>query len=134
MFSKKQLSLGEWGELEAAKRYKKLGHKILHRNYFNKKGKRLGEIDFIALKDQNIIFVEVKTRSGEVSKFGTGVESVNYFKQQKLLRAVAFFLQTFPVYQKLQPQIDVCLIEVSGIDRQRKSVIIISNAVESRNG
>ena len=43
----------------------------------------MGEIDFIAKNKDAIIFVEVKTRTEGVDKFGKGVESVNIYKQQK---------------------------------------------------
>jgi len=54
--------LGQVGEEIAQIEYKNLGFKIIAKNEFNKKGLRLGEIDFIVTKKDSIIFVEVKTR------------------------------------------------------------------------
>lgn len=80
------LKVGEKGESEAVKYLKELGYKILNKNWFNKKGKRLGEIDIIA-KDKNdeIVFVEVKSR--EVKNCNEDVnpeEQINYYKMNKL--------------------------------------------------
>jgi putative endonuclease len=58
----KNISLGSRGEELAGKYLKKKGYKIIQYNYQNKTGKRLGEIDIVAKKDEKIIFVEVKTR------------------------------------------------------------------------
>ncbi len=59
---KKKKNLGEHGEDLAVKYLKKNGYKILERNFANTIGRRLGEIDVIARKKKEIIFVEVKTR------------------------------------------------------------------------
>ena len=56
-------SIGQRGEDLAVKYLKKLEYQILDRNWFNKKGKRLGEIDIVAENEAGtIIFVEVKAR------------------------------------------------------------------------
>ena len=127
---KKQKSLGQLGEEQAQEEYKKRGYKIIAANEYNKKGKRLGEIDFIAKNKQSIVFVEVKTRTAGVDKFGKGVESVNIYKQQKLLRAVKMYFLRNPKMLELKPQIDVCLLEYTEFDKTFKPAIIIPNAVE----
>ena len=87
----KQKTLGQLGEEYAHKEYERLGYKIIAANEYNKKGKRLGEIDFIAKNKSVIIFVEVKTRSSMPGKFGTGAEAVDIFKQHKILKAVKMY-------------------------------------------
>ncbi|MEK7161596.1 MAG: YraN family protein [Patescibacteria group bacterium] len=129
----KPKTLGQLGEEYAQEEYKKLGYKIIAKNEYNKKGKRLGEIDFIAKNKDAIIFVEVKTRTEGVDKFGKGVESVNIYKQQKILRAVKMYFFRNQSYLTLKPQIDVCLLEYKGIDKSFKPATIISNAVEDWN-
>jgi putative endonuclease len=129
---KVNLSLGEWGEAIARAEYKKRGHQILGSNIFNRTGKRLGEIDFVAKTKTTIIFVEVKTRNKHAGRFGSPSEAVNFFKQRKLLKIVKVFLLKNPKYTRLAPQIDVCAIEVDGVDRSRYCVTIIPNAVEDR--
>ncbi|PIR96845.1 MAG: YraN family protein [Candidatus Doudnabacteria bacterium CG10_big_fil_rev_8_21_14_0_10_41_10] len=125
IFKKKQ-SLGEWGEEYAAEIYKKKGYKILDKNYFNRKGKRLGEVDFIALKDKQLAFVEVKTRTSD--RFGTPAEAVGSLKQQRLRRATKYFLLQNPEYSKYGYRIDVAELKTD-LDRNAESVNIIENAV-----
>lgn len=52
-------SLGKLGEDFAASYLVSKGHKILKRNYSS----RFGEIDIISLRNKELFFVEVKTRS-----------------------------------------------------------------------
>lgn len=112
----KPLTLGERGERWAQAEYKKLGFKILGANVFNRKGKRAGEIDFIARNKETIVFVEVKTRHARAEKYGTAAEAVNIYKQQKILRAVKIFLLSHSKYRNLRPQIDVCAIVVDNFE------------------
>lgn len=145
-------TLGQIGEEIAQEIYKEKGLKIIAKNEYNKKGKRLGEIDFIAADKHRIIFVEVKTRVKDKGFFGTAAESVDYFKQVKLLKAVKLYLIRNPDSQKLKPQIDVCVIIISNfeylprveekpakyevlcaIDKIPHFATIIPNAVEDLN-
>lgn len=83
----KVYGLGLKGE-EAAKRYlRKKGFKILDTNYQC----RFGEIDIIAQKKETIVFCEVKTRSEGM--LATPQESVDYFKQQKIIKTAQIWLQ-----------------------------------------
>ncbi len=123
-------TLGQIGEELAQEEYKKRGYKIIAANFFNKKGLRLGEIDFIAKNKQKIIFVEVKARNLPSDKFGGGAEAVNSYKQIKILKAVKVYLQKNPKFNRLQPQIDVCVINMGGLDKTAYSATIIPNAVE----
>jgi Holliday junction resolvase-like predicted endonuclease len=123
-------SLGSQGESLAQAHYRKLSYRIIATNLFNSQGKRISEIDFIATISSTIHFVEVKTRRlGHTSRFGTGRDAVDIFKQRKLLRLVYLFLAKHPYYQQFQPQIDVCLVEVSSLDNSQFSVTIIPHAV-----
>lgn len=112
-------TLGQIGEELAQAEYKKLGFTILAKNEYNKTGKRLGEIDFIAKNHERLVFVEVKTRQSQQGKFGSALESVNQFKQIKLLKAVKVYLQTHKELLGLAPQIDVCVVIMRGIDPVR---------------
>ena|SRR5665213_2662575 len=128
--SAKTKTLGQLGEEFAQEEYKKRGYKIIAANFFNTKGLRLGEVDFIAKNKSSIIFVEVKTRSSQEGRFGTAADAVNVFKQQKLLKAVHMYLAKNPELRELVPQIDVCVVLLSGVDNRPESVTIIPNAVE----
>lgn len=79
-------TFGNLGEDAAVKYLKKKRYIILERN-FNVHG---GEIDIIAKKGDYVIFVEVKTRSGE--EYGSGLEAVNYTKQQRMKKAAQVYL------------------------------------------
>ncbi len=52
---------------------------------------RVGELDLIMREGENLVFVEVRSR--RYICYGTPAESVTRAKQQKLLRAAAFYLQ-----------------------------------------
>lgn len=52
---------------------------------------RGGELDLILRDNEYLVFVEVRSRRS--SQFGTPAESVTRTKQQRLLRAAAFYLQ-----------------------------------------
>lgn len=126
-------TLGAIGEEIAQKEYEKKGFKIIAKNEFNKKGKRLGEIDFIAKNSQVLAFVEVKTRNSEKGNFGGPLEAVDFFKQKKILKAVKSYLLKHPEVADLRPQIDVCAIILPDIDKAPQSVKIYMNAVEDWN-
>lgn len=80
---------GLYGEHLAEKYLKNKGYLILDKNFRRK----CGEIDIIAKKDNKIIFIEVKTRKLENNReMGEGEESVNYYKQQKLLKTAELYL------------------------------------------
>lgn len=127
------IPLGRRGEDWAQEEYKKRGFSIIARNEFNTTGKQLGEIDFIARNKSVLAFVEVKTRSSGADRYGKGVESVNQFKQIKILKAVKLYLHKHSELQQLQPRIDVCAIEVINVDKNQYSVIILENVVEDWN-
>ena len=72
------LTTGKKGE-EIAKRYlEKKGYKILEKNYKTK----YAEIDLIAKKRNELVFVEVRTKMGE--NFGTPEETIDKKKMRKL--------------------------------------------------
>ncbi|NLR58063.1 YraN family protein [Chitinophaga polysaccharea] len=75
------LSLGQQGEA-IAQAYVRRHCSVLHVNW--KSGRR--EIDIIAGKDNNIYFIEVKTRCSD--RYGWPEEAVNY-KKEEHIRSVA---------------------------------------------
>jgi putative endonuclease len=126
-------NLGQIGEDYAQQEYIRLGFSIIAKNEYNRKGKRLGEIDFIAGKDDRIVFVEVKSRTEGSDEYGGGVEAVDQYKQRKILLAVKTYLLRNPKYLDYVPQIDVCLVTLSPVDKRPISATIIANAVEDWN-
>ena len=101
--SEARLSLGAWGEEQAAGYLRKLGMKILARNY----RAPTGEIDIIARDKSWLVFAEVKTRRG--TAFGTPQEAVGKRKQQQIVRTAHWYLQNHKI-GKLQPRFDVLAI------------------------
>ena len=78
--------LGSKGEKIAEKYLKKQGYAILEKNYKT----HYGEADLIASKDGVIVFIEVKTRSGD--EFGAPSEAVTKKKQEKYFKVATEYL------------------------------------------
>lgn len=79
--------LGQKGEELAAEHLKKAGYRILRRNW--KAGKQ--EIDIIAENKDYIVFVEVKTRSGDY--FENPASAVNREKQRSMILAADNYIR-----------------------------------------
>ena len=79
--------VGDAGEDFAAKVLTAKGYQILERNYRC----RTGEIDIIAERCDELIFIEVKTRL--TTHFGTPAESVTREKQRRIRGAAACYLK-----------------------------------------
>ena len=77
---------GEAAESEAERYLRRKGYRILERN------ERLpsGELDLVAQSGSELVFVEVKARSG--STHGGAVGAVNGRKQARLVRLAAQYL------------------------------------------
>jgi putative endonuclease len=85
-FSNGRQVLGKEGERVAEAYLRKKGYKIVERNYRC----ALGELDLIVLDRGVLVFVEVKTRTG--NGFGTPFEAVEFRKQQKMIQAAQYFI------------------------------------------
>ena len=72
------LQTGKIGEEVAKKYLEKKGYKIIEQNYKTK----YAEIDLVARKGSEMVFVEVRTKKGE--NFGTPEETINKRKLRKL--------------------------------------------------
>jgi putative endonuclease len=80
-------SLGERGELAAARFLRRLGYRIVT----TRLRRRYGEVDIIALDGQTVTFVEVKTRRLDLTT--QPAEAVDLKRQQRLTRAALAFLK-----------------------------------------
>ncbi|MBI3626980.1 YraN family protein [Candidatus Uhrbacteria bacterium] len=78
--------LGQLGEDLALRFLLSKGFRLVDRNWHC----RYGEIDLIMTDGPELVFVEVKLRSG--SGFGHPEEAVNYFKLKKFRLAVSSYL------------------------------------------
>lgn len=80
--------IGAFGESLACEYLIKNGYRILKRNY----SCRAGEIDIIAMQGDNVVFIEVKTRSS--GRYGMPSEAVSAAKQQKIVRTALHYMQS----------------------------------------
>ncbi len=78
--------LGAEGERAAEKFLKRRRYTIVERNYRCP----VGEVDLVALDGRTVVFIEVKTRTGE--GWGTPLEAVDRRKQRQVSRAAQYFL------------------------------------------
>lgn len=88
-----QSSIGALGEELGCRYLREKGYKIRETNYCNTVGRRLGEIDIVAEKDGEIIFVEVKTLSGKQGGDKVPEANITRAKLHKLERIVAYYLR-----------------------------------------
>ncbi len=84
---------GDRGERAAVKYLKRLGFRIVARQYST----AWGEIDIVAIDGQTIVFVEVKTRKSIVA--GHPFEAVNREKQSKLTRMALAYLKRYKLLE-----------------------------------
>ena len=63
------------------------GLKLLHANF----ACQAGEVDLIMLDQATLVFIEVRYRSA--SRFGSAASSIDRFKQQKIKKTAAVYLQ-----------------------------------------
>ncbi|MCI9598311.1 MAG: YraN family protein [Firmicutes bacterium] len=103
--------LGTLGENTAAEYLTRKGYRILCRNFRC----REGEIDIVALKDDTLHFIEVKTRQGVL--FGHPLESVTKKKAAHMRAAASRFLAQWPKGWKRPAQIrmDAIAIEIDHV-------------------
>ena len=101
--------IGNMGEYIASKYLENLKYEIIKRNYYT----RFGEIDIIAKKENEIIFVEVKTRCNNL--FGSPAESINNTKKKHIYKSAKYFLYKTK-QEKSFTRVDV--IEIYIIDKE----------------
>lgn len=80
------MDLGKEGELRAVEYMDRKGYRILQQNYRC----RFGEIDVIAMDEEVLCFVEVKTRKS--LRFGLPCEAVNGQKLSHIRRCAQVYL------------------------------------------
>lgn len=68
------------------------GYRILHRNWNLHKG---FELDLVAQKDDTVVFVEVKTRSG--NSLGNPENAVNKKKRDHIIRAANYYVKFYNI-------------------------------------
>ena len=102
--------LGERAEQFALNYLQSKNLKLIERNFRCKHG----EIDLIMQDKNSLVFIEVRYRKH--LQFGDGAESINYRKQQKILKTAEFFLQRHVNYNQYPCRIDVVSIGPGNTD------------------
>jgi putative endonuclease len=115
-FKKKEL--GAKGEEVAVSYLKSRGYRIVERNYRI----RFGEIDIIAEQGDDLVFIEVKTRSGTL--FGSPFESVTKQKQKQLSKVALEYISKQGFHDR------PARFDVVGIELQKGSEMFQDAAVE----
>jgi putative endonuclease len=80
-------AVGRWGEDVAYRYLRRSGYTVVARNYRTKSG--AGEVDLIAIKGEDIAFVEVKTRTSD--EFGPPDRAIDETKRLAMLRSAREF-------------------------------------------
>ncbi len=104
---KNQKPLGNFGQ-ELAKNYLiKHGYEVVKENYTI----RRGEIDIIAKIGQEVVFVEVKTRTSY--QFGNPEDGISFYQQRAIARTIRAFLLNKKDYHKMWPRFDIISIVIN---------------------
>ncbi|WP_158768676.1 YraN family protein [Paraglaciecola sp. L1A13] len=102
----RSLTKGALGEARALAYLKQQGLELITQNYRC----RSGEIDIIMRDGQELVFVEVKYRSGQ--QFGNAVEFFHSHKRRKFESAI----QHYMLDNQLNPSLIAHRIDIVGID------------------
>lgn len=71
---------------------------------------KVGELDLIMKDQEYLVFIEVRYRAQE--DYGSGLESIHYYKQRRIIKAAQLYLQCHAWAQNLPCRLDV--VSVSG--------------------
>lgn len=105
--------LGAWGEELALKYFEEKGYRLIEKNWRASGQKQLGEIDLIVGLGQELVFVEVKTRT--TKEFGFAENAVDRFKREKIKRAINKFIFSHEQYREHYPRFDILVVEIFGL-------------------
>lgn len=111
--------LGRRGEAIAARHLRRLGYKILYRNYRAPHG---GEADLVCRDHDTLVFVEVKTRTSEA--FGTPAQAVTLPKQRLIARGALAWLKLLD-NPDIHYRFDIVEVRIAG---KQIEVNVIRNA------
>jgi putative endonuclease len=102
-----QIPLGRRGERAAEKYLRRSGYRIVARN-FRAAG---AEIDLVAMDDETLVFVEVKTRRSRDA--GAPEEAVDERKQAQIRRAAEMFATRYRA-EDVTMRFDIVAVDASG--------------------
>lgn len=115
--------IGRWGEDLAKKLLESHGYGIIDSNVYTS----YGELDIVAYKDNEIVFVEVKTRTTRT--FGFPEDAITNQKIKHLIESAQAFLQKNPDLDHYW-RIDVITVEGSPENTSSPKINWYKNAVQ----
>lgn len=118
----KRQELGKLGEKLAQEYLKGQGYHILETNFRS----HWGEIDIVAQDKDELVFVEVRTRSSD--QFGSPEESVTGIKKEKLISTALSYLQNHENLPQFW-RFDVVAIETTPAGKPAR-IELIQNAID----
>jgi len=98
--------IGQHAEDRALQFLLKQGFQLVAQNFHC----RVGEIDLIVVKNELLVFVEVRQR--KVSVFGHAAATITASKQRKISETAAFFLLSHPEFETFDCRFDVIALDV----------------------
>jgi len=118
----KKQETGKLGERVALKALQKKGYRILEKNYRC----RYGEIDLVARHRNDIVFVEVRSKTGD--SFGLPEESITAAKKHKLVATALDYMTNHPRLPE-NWRIDFVAVELDPSGGAPKRVEIMENVL-----
>lgn len=106
MMQRTNYHAGLAAEQSVALQYENAGYEIAARRYRS----AAGEIDLIARRDQNVIFIEVK----KSSTHHRAAESLSHRQMKRIYASAAQYLGSQPAGQQTPSRFDVALVDRSG--------------------
>ncbi len=103
MISNNIKQIGLTGERKAKEFLISNNYEILKTNFHSP----YGEIDIIAQDDETLVFIEVKTRSGDLD---TALRSISISKRRKLSKTASYFLSKNDTFYDMFTRFDVIVI------------------------
>ena len=100
---------GKAAEKKACEHLQANGLILVESNFFCS----LGEIDLIMRDGEDLVFVEVRSRHRHIDD---ALESVDLYKQNKLVKVATFYLQKKQLYDKINCRFDIIAINDSKIE------------------
>jgi len=105
-FRKEKRALGKWGEDYTCYRLWQKGVRVVARNFH---ASRDAELDIVALSNERLHFIEVKT--GSSKDFSAPEEWVDSAKQSRIFEAAEHFLYDHNEFQDIPSQFDIAAVE-----------------------
>jgi len=97
------------------------GYRIIAKNYRCGTGKKtpFGELDFVAIKGNIIVFCEVKKRQSNMEF----LRALSYQQQQRILNGGQYFMRANPKYKKYEMRFDVFFVKLPFVIKHLKNAI-----------